>query len=224
MKLQYFGDSQDSFKWDYHDYLTDILGFETLNILLMLTPDDGTSAGSTKPTLFPARSEIIEFCNKIKEIQDVNLLEDLPLFLDSNYKVHLHEKNNSFLNREKYFSGIKNIENQVIFVDPDNGFEPSKKYSSKHIRYKELSMILHQITENSVISVFQHFRRISFIEDFNKIQNQILDYIPSAKIAAIYWHKLMFVLITKSEETYNKIVQANIEYARRCPVKNINFR
>ena len=55
MKLQFLGDAKDSFKWDYHDYLTDKLGFEVLNILLMMTPDDKTNHGKLKATLFPAR-------------------------------------------------------------------------------------------------------------------------------------------------------------------------
>jgi len=62
MKLQYLGDSKDSFKWDYHDYLTDALGYNLLNILLMITPDDETNEGKTNPDWFPARKEIIDFC------------------------------------------------------------------------------------------------------------------------------------------------------------------
>ena len=61
MKLQYLGDSKDSFKWDYHDYLTNVICYNTLNILLMMTPDDKTGEGKTKPDWFPARKDIINF-------------------------------------------------------------------------------------------------------------------------------------------------------------------
>jgi len=65
MKLQYLGDSKDSFKWDYHDYLTETIGFKLLNILFMMTPDDNTNEGNTKPDWFPARDEIIQFCKEL---------------------------------------------------------------------------------------------------------------------------------------------------------------
>ena len=38
MKLQYLGDSKDSFKWDYHDYLATSLKFSTLKVIFMMTP------------------------------------------------------------------------------------------------------------------------------------------------------------------------------------------
>jgi len=40
MKKQYLGDSKDSFKWDYHDFLAGELNYPVLNIMLMMTPDD----------------------------------------------------------------------------------------------------------------------------------------------------------------------------------------
>jgi hypothetical protein len=49
MKRQYLGDSKDCFKWDYHDYLMSALGYKILNILLMMTPDDKSNDGKTKP-------------------------------------------------------------------------------------------------------------------------------------------------------------------------------
>ena len=70
MKLQYLGDSKDSCTWDYHDYLTDALGFELLNILLMMTPDDNTNEGKTKPDRFPARREIIKFTDDFARIKE----------------------------------------------------------------------------------------------------------------------------------------------------------
>ena len=59
MKLQYLGDSKDSFKWDYHDFLVSELEYPLLNIALMMTLDDGGNDGKTHPSLSPARDEII---------------------------------------------------------------------------------------------------------------------------------------------------------------------
>ena len=57
MKRQYLGDSKDCFKWDYHDHLMSAHGCKILTILLMMTPDDKSNDGKTKPDLFPARTE-----------------------------------------------------------------------------------------------------------------------------------------------------------------------
>ena len=50
MKLQYLGDSKDSFKWDYHDFLVAELGYPLLNIALMMTPDDAGNDGQSHPS------------------------------------------------------------------------------------------------------------------------------------------------------------------------------
>ncbi len=67
MKLQYLGDSKDSFKWDYHDFLVSELEYPLLNIALMMTPDNNGNDGKTKSSLFPAKEEIEEFCQYLKK-------------------------------------------------------------------------------------------------------------------------------------------------------------
>jgi hypothetical protein len=222
MKIQYLGDSKDSFKWDYHDYLTHSLGFELLNILLMLTPDDETNEGNTKPDLFPARNEIIGFCKKLRAQRDISIIESLPSETGASYKVNLHKPETDIKkNRKEYYSELTNNIDQIVFLDPDNGFEPEKRYNEKHVRYSELSEILGQLSENSVISVFQHFRRIKFTDDFTRIKERILSVMPSAHVTAIYWHQLMFVLIGKSENIIQKVRHLNREYSLMYPVEII---
>jgi hypothetical protein len=222
MQIQYLGDSKDSFKWDYHDYLTHSLGFELLNILLMLTPDDETNEGNTKPDLFPARNEIIRFCKKLRAQRDISIIESLPSETGASYKVNLHKPETDIKkNRKEYYSELTNNIDQIVFLDPDNGFEPEKRYNEKHVRYSELSEILGQLSENSVISVFQHFRRIKFTDDFTRIKERILSVMPSAHVTAIYWHQLMFVLIGKSENIIQKVRHLNREYSLMYPVEII---
>ena len=161
MKLQYLGDSKDSFKWDYHDYLINSLRFKYLDIILMLTPDDNTKQGKTEPDWFPARNEIIKFCHELKSKKDILKLKELPYKTKSNYKVIIHKPDIFISNssREYYFKNIENHHKQIILLDPDNGFEPEKSYFKKHIRYCEIKKILEQISDKSIISVFQHFRK-----------------------------------------------------------------
>ena len=218
LKLQYLGDAKDSFKWDYHDFLLSELSYPVLNIALMLTPDDGGNDGNQRPELFPARSEIIKFCNFIRENRYVGTIDNaieniksLPKVTAAQYEILLHKGATCFTmeNRRGYFSDFKQIENQLVFLDPDNGFEPEVTLSEKHVRYAEITQILEQLSSKSVISVFQHHRRIRFPDDFARIKERV----ETGFVTGIYWHSLMFVAISKSEKAIRRVILANEKYA-----------
>jgi hypothetical protein len=216
MKRQYLGDSKDSFKWDYHDYLTSALGYPMLNIVLMLTQDDGSTEGKTHPELFPARETVLVFCRNLKEKRNIQLIKELPFGTGSKYFVALH-KEETYLtskNRREYFSGLSGETRQVVFLDPDNGFEPKKSHNEKHVLYADVDSLLQQLSEEAVVSVFQHFRRISFEKDFARIKERI----SCGYTTALYWHSLMFVAICKSKEILEKIIRVNYQYAQGYPV------
>ncbi len=217
MKRQYLGDSKDSFKWDYHDYLTASLGYPTLNIMLMLTPDDESKDGETHPDLFRSRKPVLNFCRDLKKQRNIQFIKELPVATNSKYLVELH-KEETYLttrNRNDYFSGICAEPQQVLFLDPDNGFEPEKSNSEKHVLYSDVSFILKQLSPEAVISVFQHFRRISFDKDFARIKERI----PSGYTTALYWHSLMFVTICKTKEIIEWVSELNHRYSQKYPVK-----
>ena len=219
MKLQYIGDSKDSFKWDYHDYLAQELCYPFLNIALMMTPDDKSNDGKSYPSLFPARPEIIEFCKHLRENGSIEVIRHLPEKTGSNYTVKLHN-GSAFItnkNRSQYFSGLSSNTKQVLFLDPDNGFEPEKSYSKKHVLYSDIASLLGQMSDDSVISVFHHFRRKSFVEDFTIINHRLYN----GYATAIYWHSLMFVAIGRSRKVIAQISKANEKYSRSHPVKVI---
>jgi hypothetical protein len=219
MKLQYLGDSRDSFKWDYHDFLTTSVRYPLFNVALMMTPEDKTKDGSTKPHTYQSRSKIIDFCTDLRKCKEIELIKQLPSRTDADYQVALH-KNGTLItnkNRREYFSDITRENKQVFFLDPDNGFQPEKKYSTKHVLYSDIESILQQISEQSVISVFQYFRRISFVTDFARIRKRLI----RGNATAIYWHSLMFVAISKSTETIDKVRAVNQVYSQVRPVNII---
>jgi hypothetical protein len=216
MKLQYLGDSKDSFKWDYHDYLVSQLNFPIFNIALMMTPDDGGTDGQSHPSLFPARKEIVDFCHELRRSRSIDAIKPLPEKSGASYQVMFH-KDGVHLNnakRREYFSGLNNSEHQVIFLDPDNGFEPEKSCSEKHVAYRDISQLLDQMGDESVISVFQHFRRMPFSKDYAQIRERL----ESGYSTAIYWHSLMFVVVSKSEKVTERVISANEKYAESNPV------
>jgi hypothetical protein len=216
MKLQYLGDSKDSFKWDYHDYLTSALGYPVLNIVLMLTPDDNTNHGETPSRLFPARKTIIDFCFDLKQSRDIELIRSLPSATNAGYRIDLH-KSQMYLtngNRKEYLSGLCREERQVLFLDPDNGFEPEKSRNHKHLLYSDVDAILDQVSETTVVSVFHHFRRVPFEVDFARIGERV----PRGCITALYWTSLMFVAIGKKNNVIEKVATVNRQFAKSRPV------
>lgn len=215
MKRQYLGDSRDSFKWDYHDFLASRLGAPELQVVWMMTPDDGGGDGKTAPEWFPARREVLDFCNALRRDRDPRHLARLPAVTDATYSVRLIGTDEEFSgkNRETYFAKVVPSRG-VVFLDPDNGLEPEKSCSEKHVKYSEIEDLVNRMSPESVISVFQHFRRKPFAEDFAQIRERL----GTGLATAIYWHSLMFVAITRSEAMRKRVLQVNREYAKGRPV------
>lgn len=220
MKLQYLGDSRDCFKWDYHNYLMSELNYPLLNIALMMTPNDKTTQGKTDSNTYKAHCEAIHgFCRELQESKDkdIEMIKLLPARTGAKYKVELHKNSTQITNdnRIDYFSNINHETKQVFFLDPDNGFEPEKKFSNKHVLYSDIERILQKISDQTVVSVFQYFRRIHFPDDFMRIRDRL--HIENA--TAIFWHSLMFIAISKSEKTINRIREINKEYSKKSASK-----
>ncbi|OIQ85378.1 hypothetical protein GALL_327720 [mine drainage metagenome] len=217
MKRQYLGDSKDSFKWDYHHFLVEELGYDQLKVAWMMTPDDHGSDGKTSPELFPARPEMLAFCNRLRSCREPSLLSEMPATTGAGYSVSFHKPEHHLdgNNRASYFSTIKLEPAQVLFLDPDNGFEPERSFSEKHVRYAEIENIINGAPSNSVVTVFQHHRRKKFPEDFARIRERL----RIGYTTAIYGHSLMFVSISSSAETISHVNKINREYARNHPVE-----
>jgi hypothetical protein len=220
MKRQYLGDSKDSFKWDYLHFLIEALGFSQLQIVWMMTIDENGRDGRTPPERFRARDEILEFCNLLKKTRDPKLLANLPATTNAPYNVSLYKSDEILLNinRDTYFSDLTNGPDQILFLDPDNGFEPELRFNEKHVLYSEVEEILKRISPASVVTVFQHHRYKKFPEDLARIRQRL----HSGESTAIYWHSLMFVSISSSTESICRAREINREYAKYRPVKVIS--
>lgn len=217
MKRQYLGDSKDSFKWDYHHFLVEELGYNQFKIAWMMTLDDNGPDGKTSPELFPAEPEVLAFCNRLRSCREPSLLTELPATTRAGYSITFHEQDHylGVENRNSYFSALELKPTQVLFLDPDNGFEPERSFSEKHVRYPEVEAILRKAPPNSVVTVFQHHRRKKFPEDFFRISERL----QVGYATAIYWHSLMFVSMSSSIETILRVTEINREYAKVRPVK-----
>lgn len=219
MKRQYLSDSKDSFKWDYLDFLVEALRLRQLKIAWMMTPDDGGSDGKTSPERFPARPEVLRFCNSLRTTRNPEQLAELPANTGAHYSVAFHNPPECLTRRtrDSYFTGVESGPAQLLFLDPDNGFEPEKSNSDKHVLYTDIDRIIKTIAHDSVVTVFQHFRRQRFPDDFARIRERFL----SGYSCAVYWHSLMFVNVSLSLESIRKVSKINRQYARCRPVETI---
>lgn len=220
MKLQYLGDSKDSFKWDYHDFLSTELGFGILNIALMMTHSDTSGEGNTDPSCFPAHKNIVSFCEALRRTRQLQKIYDLPKVTKSAYTVLLHRESTFFINKDRksYFSELTGAQ-QILLLDPDNGFEPEKSCSKKHVAYTDIQHIFDQMSDDSVVSVFQHFRRIPFTDDYAGISSKIRQRVKNCYVAGICWHSLMFVTISKSKVIMKRVRRLNVKYSKKMPGK-----
>lgn len=217
MKRQYLGDSKDSFKWDYLHFLVEALGYRQLKIAWVMSADDGGSDGRTAPELFPASKGILGLCHQLRAKRDPELLLGLPATTRAQYTVSIHDGGEATRgNREgSFFAGIEAGPEQVIFLDPDNGFEPERSFTDRHVRYADLDRLVKTLPSEAVVVVFQHHRRKKFADDFARIRDRLL----SGYSSAIYWQTLMFVCLSSSPQAIARIREVNGEYASQRPAK-----
>ncbi|MDA7968175.1 MAG: hypothetical protein MPK31_04475 [Gammaproteobacteria bacterium] len=237
MKLQYLGDSKDAFKWDYLNFLAGELRSKTLHYVPMWTQNDSTRQGETDPKEFPAPENILAFCDALHKVRcSGNFVDacckisDLPKMCSGGgYSLQVHKKDKKFRNagRDDYFSDIDVASEQLLFVDPDIGFEP-KKATAKHVGYSDIEKVWkrlesHAPDESWVVVVFQHSRRMdrSFHKHYEEIKAR-LSLPDSFDSTALFWcEKAMFVAIG-SPARINAVRDANIKYQKQCrPVQNI---
>lgn len=216
MKLQYLGDSKDSFKWDYHHFLMEALGYSHLKVAWMMTPDDGGSDGRTAPELFPARPEVLHLCRQLRATRDPALIASLPTIGQSSYAVNFHQTDEMASGGpgRAFFSGIETSASEVIFLDPDKGFEPERSSSVSHVRYSDLDRLIRAMPPETLVTVFQHHRRKKFPQDFARIRERLI----TGRSCAIYWQSLMFVCLSRSENVIARVGAINQEYAQHRPV------
>ena len=219
MQTRFLGDAKDSFKWHYHDYLASGLALPRLSIALMMNPDGTNTHGRTRPEEFPADPCVLDFCRDLRRSKDVEGIKALPGHTGADYEVLLHRGSELLSNqsRRHYFADLDASCDQLVLLDPDNGFEPEKSCTTQHVRYEDVTQVLDQLTEGSVISVFQHFRYVPFADDYAHISERL----GSCHSTAIHWHDLMFVAVTRSRRTLDRVRAANRAYAKAVKVVTV---
>ncbi len=218
MRLRQLGDSNDAFKWDYHDYLITKMRYPLFNICLMLTTDGHKMSKDALKNVYPARDEINQFCDHLRNHQSLKTIKTLSKRTPGAYKVKFHQDLNYLHtnNRTKYFSDIAGGEkNQMLLLTPSIGFQKKNTRGGKFLQYNDLPRLVSQISDRSIISVCQHYRETPFADEFTNIKKGIFALPENAGIhaTAIYWYNMMmFVILSKNERTIRKVRMVNKKF------------
>lgn len=214
MKLQYLGDSRDSFKWHYHDYLMNqnpnAGGF---GYIPMLRPDDGTSEGNTSSYDYEGSPESQSFCDLLRTTRDISRVCQLPEYTESSYRVSVLKPEIFYTlnSRSEYYKSYFSA--NIVLMDPCNGFEP-KGATDNHVLYEDIAYYIHTLPKRAVFSVYQHFRRKKFIEDFMRIRSRLRTHNSLLHTTAICWRSdVMFVQVSVSKDEIWLLREINQRYA-----------
>ena len=231
MKLQYLGDSEDAFKWDYLDFLARRINVSYLDIIPMKTPADGSGQGKTSPSRFPASNSVQQFCCHLRQNRSFDELPKLPRYTNGNYEIRLQKPNDEFKHasqyQAKYFAGIPSEKEstRILFLDADIGFQPEKTVNSKHVKYTNVATIWPRVTDDTLVCVFQHGRQkyCPFEQHHAEIKRGLQCIRPFFS-TAVYWGRdLMFVLLGTSSSRIGEAREVNGEYqSRPRPVQVID--
>jgi hypothetical protein len=209
MKDQYFGDVNDYKKYGL---LRSIIKATDLHIFIawMLTSGDGSSDGKFisyleqpekwskfDPVLFDKIRSLInpQLKREVKLIEKSGLLPKTKYF--SKYVPDSAEIRNDW-----FKSLIEQAEeSDLIFLDPDNGFEvKSKPYgrkdSSKFIFWHEVEAIW---TSDKSLLIYQHFTRENRIDFTKRIMDSLKNLTPGSIVDAFSTSHVVFFLALRLE-------------------------
>ena len=236
MRKQYLGDKKDAFKWDYLNFLVKKLEFSRLRILLMLTTDECEKHKESRPENFCGACETIyALCRKLKKSKTdgwrfLELIKELP-GEGGGYTIDFCGKERVFFScseRHRYFEVPKFGDGELVFADPNTGFEPPKSRSNcNHICYDDVGKLIELMPSSSLLCIFQDAKRGqskgNFPGRFYAISKQLANLkgcTAAVYSTAVYWDvNTMFVVLSKSERMIREVRGFNKEYCdTRCQV------
>lgn len=209
MKDQYFGDINDYRKYGLLRLLSAESEIST-GVCWMLTPSDGRTDGQFLRYLDqPAKwrrfdSALFDHlfrCVRIDGERDIRRMEDADILPNTRFWPRLLSDNAT--ERHQYFTEMLESfrEADLIFFDPDNGFEtPSRplgrRNSNKYIYLNELS---DTYSAGHSVLVYQHFVRESRDSFIERIAELIQSKTEAAKLYSFRTPHVVFFLASQDK-------------------------
>jgi hypothetical protein len=226
MKLQYLGDVRDAFKWDLLHWICTRAEprFSRLLFVPLLTPDDPIPRdGRISHVRFQCRPEIRSIVHALagkprsfETLRALGRMEPGREFEVVLYRPDLQVSVGPA--RNAYWDGIESYlkPDNLIFLDPDNGFETKTRNAAKWVRHREVRELLSHVPSAGGVAIYQHRpQRRPWTEVFEALSGQ-LDYTSYA--AAVYEANLSFVVLTKTNEAHGRLDDALRSYVGGHPM------
>ena len=226
MKNQYFADRNDFFKYDLLIFLAEQLAAKRLPVIWMRTDDDETQDGQKISYAKGAGDRgLYRFLQKSldegDETRKVNKLNDYFKGAGHSFEYCPYGAERLFLHRDRaaYFDGIpkENLDDAVVFLDPDNGLEVKSTWDGngdKYVKLDEVELIYSKMGQNSVLVIYQHLprrhRRLFFYSTFN----QLAEKLGCAMPVSISDNMIAFIILAKDRKQQTRVREALHEYKR----------
>lgn len=220
MKLQYFGDRRDFYKYDLLlDLGRSLRPKGGITVIPMLTPDDGGPDGKLRCGVGRRDAALYRFLESCPEptigsVADHFKERGLPMKVTS--EEHLLAGN-----RATYFAAVedRDLVDTIVFLDPDNGLEVPSGRGTKYLRYEELRDLLLRMSDSSVIVVYQHMPREEHGAFFHKVSRRLFERSAVRQVAFLDMGDLAFIVLARSPEGFREVSEALGAYARIRDVK-----
>lgn len=223
MKNQYFGDVKDLFKYDIVEWtIRRVPSLDRFTFITMLTPNDKRGDGNKLDYSGRAGCLNERLVNHLSECIDAgkrNVSEIRSYYGEQGIDIHIYGENKHFTNivRAEYFADIDSelLENSLIFVDPDNGLEVTHS-NERHLLYSEAVDLFDRMSKDSVLVLFQHFRREKHVSTVERVASQI-EATCGLKPICIYDIEIALFFLAKTKDMQQALAEALCEYQEHYP-------
>ena len=128
-------------------------------------------------------------------------------------KYFSHEK------REQYFNDVEPsfLNESVILIDPDNGFEVKSMRSGnghKYLKYNELSEVYGRMSSNSLVLVYQHIPRVKREDHFAQVGQRIRRFINTRNPICLTDNSIAFFITAKTDALLDRTWAVLTNYAK----------
>jgi len=231
MKNQYFGDRNDFFKYDLVLTLIEkIDNLKHFTFIPMLTEDDGRGDGNLIKYDGSRRKDLEDFLKNCIKRQDRNI-KNLRAFMSSyniEYYPYRDTEHFSHKKRRQYFNDVESsfLNESVILIDPDNGFEVKSIRSGnghKYLKYDELNKICVRMSSSSLVLVYQHIPRVNREAYFARIGERICEYTGARVPICLTDNRIVFFIIAKTDDLLAEIWEVTSYYAKNNGYKAYRY-
>lgn len=222
MKNQYFGDIKDLFKYDLVENLVRCVpGIHRFTFVPMLTKnDDGTDGNKRDYSERPGSSNtaLKAYLDKCESLDRRDISEIREYYKARGIDIEIYHEDELFAHatRREYFSGINDtlLAHAVILLDPDNGFE-IKKSNKRHVLGIEVADLFKRMTVDSILVVFQHFRREKHDQTIKTVSESLKKACCGHKPLWVCNKEIIFFLLGKDPKVREALELVVKEYAKR---------